>query len=483
MRRNRALILRRLARGKLARAVLDERLLRQVRVSDAGIRLHSVSWEDYWSDVPASVAPALEQIREAWRGVVSGNGDARATERYPDLYQELLCQAHALASTKAPHAREFLRRLTSFETFELVRENDPIGHCAATFSSRHPLLATQSIRRVPGGRPLRSLPIISLYATNRAELFSYYRQHSLPTGFPSSLLLYLPVGNESRVPAYETLRAVAPLLSDGADPFARERARRIWNGVIEPALRCFELGVASLQAIEVVDIGMGNGDLTSNLAGQVALVRRQLGMPPARFHVWGIDLDPGTLGRSRGSAATYSYVERAEYRAWLDLPDRQLPDIPAGSVRLGLISKVFDALTRVSVCPAALDDNRTDDLLSGAQEDRMGSYLCATAEAAECHEPHSRESTCRVQRIPAAEAADTSSGRSVIEAMAQRCDIVVIEDPDFGPEQLRDHCRRHSLDSIVAFDLHSRLSLVASHCLLLARSNRLRSNPAGVRIW
>ncbi len=113
----------------------------------------------------------------------------------------------------------------------------------------------------------------------------------------------------------------------------------------------------------------------------------------------------------------------------------------------------------------------------------MGSYLCAAAEAAGCHEAHPSDSTCRVQRIPAAEAADTSSGGSVIGAMAQRCDIVVIEDPDFGPEQLRGHCRRHSLDSIVAFALHSRLSLVASHCLLVARSNRLQSNPGGVRIW
>lgn len=86
-------------------------------------------------------------------------------------------------------------------------------------------------------------------------------------------------------------------------------------------------------------------------------------------------------------------------------------------------------------------------------------------------------------RVPDPDAADTASGRSVIEAMAGCCNLVIVEDPDFGPEQLQEHCRRHALNSIVAFDLHDRLSLVASHCLVVARSDRLRSNPGGVRIW
>lgn len=486
MRRDRALTARRLARGKLARAMFDERLLQQVRVSNAGIQLHSVSWKHYWSNVPASIAPGMERLYDAWRVVASGDGDARATEVYAALYGELLLEACELTRARAPRARAFLRQLTAFETFALVRENDPLGRCAGTFSSRHPLLATQSMRRVPGGSPLRSLPVIGLRTSDRVELFSYYRQHSLPTGLPSSLLLYLPAGNESRVSAYETLRAVAPLLSDGTDPFARERARRIWGGVIEPALRCFELGMATLHAMEIVDVGMGNGDLTSNLGAQLALARRQLGMPPAGFHVWGIDLDPGTAGLRRTSAAAYSYVERANYRVWLDLLDsseRRLPEVPLSGVRVGLISKVFDALTQVSVCPGSLGGTSTHGLFSGTREDLMSSYVCAVAEAAECHEPHSRDSTCHVERIPALEAADTIGGRSVVEAMAHCCDIVVIEDPDFGPEQLRDHCRRHALNSIVAFDLHNRLSLVASHCLVVARSDRLRSNPGGVRIW
>ncbi|TAK75811.1 MAG: hypothetical protein EPO16_08250 [Dehalococcoidia bacterium] len=105
MRRNPTLTARRLARGKLARAVLDERLLQQVRVSNAGIQLHLVSWEHYWSDAPASVTPMLERLHEAWREVVSGSEDARATKVYAGLYQELLRQACGLTRTGASHAR------------------------------------------------------------------------------------------------------------------------------------------------------------------------------------------------------------------------------------------------------------------------------------------------------------------------------------------------------------------------------------------
>lgn len=329
-----------------------------------GVRLHSVSWEDYWGHAASSVTLALERLHRVWRAVVSGNADAPTAESYARLYQELLHQARELAATQMPHGIEFLRLVVAFEAFELVSGNTAARHCAATFSSRHPLLAAESLCRVPGGRPLRSLPLIALRTPRGATLFSYYRQHSLPVHVPTSLLLYLPAANESRPRAYETLRSFAPILSDGSDPFARERARRIWGGVIEPALRCFELGVATVQAIEVVDIGMGNGDLTRNLAAQLALARRQLGMLPPRFHVWGVDLDPGMSDRSRSRLVTFAHGERADCRAWLDAADGQLPAIPAGGLRVGLLSKVFDALTAASVRPRTLDKSRTSALLS-----------------------------------------------------------------------------------------------------------------------
>lgn len=79
----------------------------------------------------------------------------------------------------------------------------------------------------------------------------------------------------------------------------------------------------------------------------------------------------------------------------------------------------------------------------------------------------------------------TSDGRSVISCPVKNCDCVIIEDADLKPQDLIDHMKTFSPNSIIIQDVTGALGLTGNRVYVLWLKNKAREMPSfgGERIW
>jgi hypothetical protein len=85
------------------------------------------------------------------------------------------------------------------------------------------------------------LPVVTVADTNNPELFYHYRQYTLSTDSPVSILLYPAVSKEKHSESFRIINRVANIIRYAADPWTSERAEIIYQGVVELLLLSFVL--------------------------------------------------------------------------------------------------------------------------------------------------------------------------------------------------------------------------------------------------
>ena len=206
-----------------------------------------------------------------------------------------------------------------------------------------------------------------------------------------------------------------------------------------------------------------------------------------------------------------------DYRAWLA---RRQPLPGSSGLRIALVSKLFNNLSRFSVCmlrtdvltsrvvdpasfkngkhlpahclapngpgpEALLVSNSRVDLAPGrtfAQASLSGYYKALRLiEGGEVEAPE--DGMFLPLRTLDPECLITLDGASVLARLLEHCDRVFIEDADLRPADLKEHLRMFSLNEVAVSDMTKTLGLSSNHAYLLWPRDSEESQLGGERRW
>jgi hypothetical protein len=270
------------------------------------------------------------------------------------------------------------------------------------------------------------------------------------------------------------------------------------------------------------DVGAGSGGLTSAICRQIHDAGFKL-----KFRLWFVDLETADPVRFFGGKKSRGFVDSLlylgdDYRSWLD---REQPLPAANGLRIALVSRLFNNLSRFSIhrlngsdlsslsekmaispdsdaylphhCLApggkgtealvisntrlALPNGRTFAQASLSQF-YNGLFLISTPEGA--FTTDNGEISLPVRSF-SPECLVTSGGRSVISYLAENCDYVVIEDADIRPQDLTEHMETFSLHSASVQNMTKALGLTGNYAYVVWTRNKPREEPhfGGELIW
>ena len=79
----------------------------------------------------------------------------------------------------------------------------------------------------------------------------------------------------------------------------------------------------------------------------------------------------------------------------------------------------------------------------------------------------------------------TSGGESVLSCLVDNCDYAIIEDADLRPQNLVEHMKAYSLNSITIQDMTKVLGLTGNYAYVIWSNNKLQKEPhfGGKFIW
>ena len=438
---------------------------------------------------------------------------------YCRSYFQALTVTLALVKRRpAPETLAVLGSVVGFETFAIgTRAHGTVA--AGTSTLRNPAYLLARLRWPRGRDNPAYLPATCPFSDQTARVFLHYRQLRLAKDSPMSVLVYLAADLAERASSYAAIAEFEDAIGAGGDPFARERARRLWARVLEPSLLALGTDPLDVRELEFLDVGGGSGALVSALAGEFATAAGRVGLDPPQVRFWSVDLNPARSKRASGFRALSRVFDslmlvKRDYRAWLDEENA----LPKGTgLRIAVLAKLLHSASHVQV-----DRVRTDVLQRGSEAGssaidvhdpvaclapggggpknlsvgatsvraRHGRWylqrslaafheaLAIVRDARIAEQPEGMESAVSIRFNP--ESLLTSSGRSVIEVLANRCDLVLIEDRDLAPDLLTQHLR--SLPQLAAFDFTRSLGLRGNYAYLVARADQLSGAPGGRRL-
>jgi hypothetical protein len=369
------------------------------------------------------------------------------------------------------------------------------------------------------------LPLITVACSESPELFYHYRQYNLAPQSGLSLLLYPTVSETKRPASFELIDSLASGVSDSIDPRTRQRAQRLCQGVIWPIIQAERTAASEPFVLEFVDVGAGSGSLTASLCRQIQRAGSSEGFSP-KIRLWFVDLQPKDATRFFRTKPGRSMVDSVmflgeDYRDWLSRP---MPLPATKALRLALISKLFNNLSRFSIRPIS-DEEITLIFSSKATSQNIGEHYASrslgrdgrgveTLEVSKSRVvlPQGRtfpqlslseffhglflllSPDSRVKglghghflpiRAFNPECLVTSDGSSVLSRLAENCDYILVEDADLTPNDLIDHMRRFALRSITAYNLSKALGLVSNYAYMLwAKAKVTPPEFQGGRLW
>jgi len=411
-----------------------------------------------------------------------------------------------------------LQTVLGFECFGIASATYDKILAAGTCTLRNPCYLLAKLKMPFALDDPRLLAVITAPAIEQPELFFHYRQYSLSTDSPMSILLYPAVSIVKRLESFKLINSLVGGVSYGIDPRTVERARRIFQGIIRPLIEQKSHYKKAIN-LELADIGSGSGGLSAAICRKIY----SLGVTP-KLSLWFVDLEPADPARFFRNDKLRVFTDNLnfigdDYRDWLTRP-RPLP--VKNGLRLALISNLFNNLSSFSVhclsaenLPLFLEHDECSELekcrpsvclaphgtgveslaISSTQfqlpEGRtfsqaslskfyQGLYLLSgKADSGELPENglflpvRSFNPECLV----------TSNGKSVISCLVEECDYIIIEDADLRPQDLIDHARRYSLGSLTICDMTKALKLKSIYLYIIRPGKVNNLQLTGDQIW
>ena len=520
-------------RGLLLSILEQEILLNRIKVFHDGCFVaETQDWSSYWKPLcklgHGEVEDSLDALHSAWRDYIrSGFSTLLRREfcfRYFSLLDVLLSNCR---ETIVPHSwAHALHAVLGFECFGITpaaSDSEVLG--AGTCTLRNPCYLLAKLRMPDAPDDPQFLPLITVADTEKPELFYHYRQYTLSPDSPMSLLFYPAVSETDRSVSFRLINTLAGGVSYAIDPWTRERAQRLSQGVVLPIIQAEKPIESNTFTLEFVDVGAGSGSLTSCLCHQIQALGASRGFNP-KFRLWFVDLEPADPARFFRAKKFRCFVDSLtfigdDYRNWLSRPQ----PLPAtNDLRTALVSRLFNNLSRFSIrrlsredllplqgkiavssdsgahlpsrCLApggrgveslvisnvrvALQDGRTSAQVS-LSEFYRGLYLVlAPNDSVDTRE----EGFFLPIRRLNPECLVTSDGKSVISRLVENCDYVIVEDADLRPQDLIDHVAMFSLHSITIQDVTKAMGLTVNHAYVLwSKTETARPEFAGERVW
>ncbi len=282
-------------RGLLLSILEKETILTRIGVFDGRrFTVETEDWSSYWQSLhklgQREVEESLDALHSAWREHLrSGFGVPLRKEfcyRYFSLLDVLL--SVYTESNAAQSCLQALQTALGFECFGIVSvttDGEVLG--AGTCTIRNPCYLLAKLKMPDVLDDPQFLPVITVAGTEKPELFYHYRQYTLSTDSPISLLFYPVASIEKRAASFRLINSLVGGVSYGIDPRTRERAKRLYQKIIRPIVETDQLTDSRTLWLEFVDVGAGSGGLTSAICRQI----HKMGFKP-KFWLWFVDLEP-----------------------------------------------------------------------------------------------------------------------------------------------------------------------------------------------
>jgi hypothetical protein len=517
-------------RGSLLSILEKEIILTKIKVLEDGrFTAETKDWDSYWQPLHElnhrELEAAIGTLHFAWR-------DHILSRFNPLLRQEFCFRYFSLLDILQSNCREAILPLSWVHALKTALGFECFGITAATSNSevlvagtctlRNPCYLLAKLKMSGVLDDPQFLPIITVANSEKPEFFYHYRQYAVSPDSAISLLFYPAASVEKRVASFRLLNSLVGSVSYGIDPRTRERAQRLYHGIIHPIVEANNGIEAEVTPREFIDVGAGSGGLTASICRQIL----NMGLKP-RFQLWFVDLEPADPARFFRAKRFRAFVDSLtslgdDYRSWLS---RSQPLPPSSSLRIALVSKLFNNMSSFSICclskeeslpllnrmvvPSDLETYRPSNCLaprgSGVKslaisntrvplrEGRAfaqvslsdfyrGIYLISRPKG---HINTSEEGLFMPVRTFNPECLLTSDGKSVILRLAENCNYIIIEDADLKPKDLINHLMNFSLRSLTAYDMTKALGMVGNYAYVVWPKNEVREEPnfVGKRIW
>lgn len=516
-------------RGQILAILEKETVLSRIKILDDGhFTLETKDWNSYWQPLHKlghkKAEENLKALHSAWRDYICSGFNSILRQEFCFHYFSLL---DVILSTQLKSEDtlwlDALYTALGFECFGITSSaSDSKVLGAGTCTMRNPSYLLAKLKMPNVMDDPQFLPIITVAGTKKPELFYLYRQYTLSLDSPASLILYPAVSEDKRSSSFRLINSLVGGVSYSVDPRTRERAKHLYRRIIRPIVETDRLTDSRALLLEFIDIGAGSGGLTSAICRHIYNTGFRL-----KFRLWFIDLEPANPARFFGDKKLRNVVESLlylgdDYRNWLD---REQPLPTTDSLRIALISRLFNNLSRFSIhhlnrnslgfvfakmaislssddhlphrClasnskgPEALVISNTRLILPNGRtfaqaslsDYYRGMYIISRQQnASEIPE----EGLFLPVRSSNPECLITSGGGSVLSRLAENCDYVVIEDADLRPQDLTEHMKAHSLHSITIQDMTRTLGLTGNRAYVVWSKKTLRQKPnfGGELIW
>ena len=515
-------------RSLLLSVLEKEIILTKIRVFDDGrFTVEMEDWDSYWDPLHklghGKVEEVLDALHSAWHDYLHSRFSSLLMQEFCFRYFSLLdilqsnCR-EAIVPLSWVHA---LKTALGFECFGITpvtSDSEVLG--AGTCTLRNPCYLLAKLKMPDVLDDPQFLPIITVANSEKPEFFYHYRQYAVSPDSAISLLFYPAASVEKRAASFRLLNSLVGSVSYGIDPRTRERAQRLYHGIIHPIIEANNTE-AEVTPSEFIDVGAGSGSLTASICRQIL----NTGLKP-RFRLWFVDLEPADPARFFRAKRLRAFVDSLtflgdDYRSWLS---RTQPLPSANGLRIALVSKLFNNLSTFSICclskeklllllnkiavPSDLEAYRPSVCLApggggvkslaisntrvALQEGRTfaqvslsdfyrGIYLISRPKG---HINTSEEGLFVPVRTFNPECLLTSDGKSVILSLAANCNCIIIEDADLKPKDLIEHLMEFSLHYLVAYDMTKALGLTGNHAYVVwSKIGVAQPNLAGEQIW
>ncbi len=521
-----------LNRGLLLRALESEQVIRRLYIDHAGrLALQCQDWASFWLPVirMEEFCAQLDSLRSAWSAYIRGSFARDLQRDYCFRYFVLLDALLAQAMRHPPNesAMAALRCALGFECFGICTSGGERPAAAATSTLRNPAYLITKLRtpRVPDSA--EHLPLVSPQDAKDGDLFYHYRQHRLSRDSDNAVLSHLAVRQTMRPHSFGAVARLEQALSDSADPFTAERAVRLGRSGVLDYLRNWWVtrGIGDALPIDLVDLGAGSGLVAAKLCDEIVRAAAHTGYVP-RFRIRFVDLSMSRPARFFSSQLAENVdslqAVAMDYRDWLSrgcaLPDHT-------GVRLVLISRFFNNLSDFRIQrynPLSTRSPDTKETAGPAEECTPARCLApagpgpdglvasnariwaaagrtfnqaslsayfhglglATGQVEPADSDTRRASSYLAVRAFRPECLHTTDGESVLSALARQSELVVVQDADMRPSDVRMHLRSKSLADLAAFDT-TRLAKLRGHFsyLIGKHSDPLLPKIGGERLW
>jgi hypothetical protein len=518
-------------RGQILSILEKETILTGIKFFDGGrFIVEMEDWDSYWQPLyklaHQNVDGNLDALHFAWRDYLRSGFNSLLRQEFCFRYFSLLNVLLSIypesdATSSWLHALHTALGFECFGVTSSASESEVLG--AGTCTSRNPCYLLAKLKMPDVLDDPQFLPVITGVGTKKPELFYHYRQYTLSPDSPISLLFYPAVSVQKRAASFKLINSLAGGVSYGVDPRTRERAKRLYRKIIRPILETNQLTSSGSLWLEFVDIGAGSGGLTSAICRQIHYTGFKL-----KFQLWFVDLEPADPTRFfsgdkklRGVVDSLSFLGD-DYRSWLD---RKQPLSAANGLRIALVSRLFNNLSRFSIHHINRSDSSPlfEKMAIPLDSDAHLPHLCLApsgkgAEALVISNTRlaladgrtfvqaslsdfyrgmyiisRRGSTADISKegifLPVRsfnpECLVTSRGRSVISFLVENCDYVIIEDADLRPQDLVEHMKTYSLYSITIQDMTKALGLTGNYAYVLWSNSKPKKEPdfGGEPIW